>query len=489
LGLVHDICRRVLARLDHRLDHRRDDERGAVLIMVAIFMVMMLGFAALVIDLGNARQQRRQMKAAADAAAVAGVEEIATIGADFSGSPSQWTAIVNEVKAYALENFHVESSQWTGCADANALVYRPDPGNSCISADYASWPTSGPSIVNRLRVRIPQRSVETAFGAAVGRNNLDINAVSVAAVTRTEQRSDITTQEAGGPCALCVLGPGLALDGQNGDISVTGGNVVVNSDPPSGSAADLKSNGHIRVLDEHAKIGGPGAPGKFTGTGYSPAPELLPPVEDPLAHVPACGPTSECPLNVVSANTSTLNPGVYNSISGSHTLTPGIYVVKGDITLSGNDLLQGDGVMIYFACSNYPNPCSDLEEDDRDGARIKATGNGALRLTAPATGTYKGLMIFADRDNTAFSTFRGNGTNESGGTSGSSGTIYMKSGTLDLRGNGYSLSSLIVVDQVSMDGNPSGVTIVYDQGSNYEVTHPVTTTTYTYSYDASGLVQ
>ena len=127
-------------------------------------------------------------------------------------------------------------------------------------------------------MRIPQRSVETAFAAAVGRNSLDINAVSVAAVHANQATitTSPTQEAAGGPCALCVLGPGLALDGQNGDISVTGGNVVVNSDPPSGSAADLKSNGHIRVLDERAKIGGPGAPGKFTGSGYSPAPELAP---------------------------------------------------------------------------------------------------------------------------------------------------------------------------------------------------------------------
>ena len=88
-------------------------------------------------------------------------------------------------------------------------------------------------------------------------------------------------------------------------------------------------------------------------------------------------------------------------------------------------------------------------------------------------------MIFADRDNTAASTFRGNGTNESGGTSGSAGTIYMKSGTLDLRGNGYSLSSLIVVDQVSMDGNPSRSHGRVRPGAELQVTHPVTTTTYT----------
>ncbi|HEY8215519.1 MAG TPA: pilus assembly protein TadG-related protein [Acidimicrobiia bacterium] len=488
--MVHDLRRRVLTRTRDG----RADERGAILIMVAIFMVMMLAFAALVIDLGNARQQRRQMKAAADASAVAGVEEMASIGANFSGSPSQWTQVVNEVKAYARENFQVASDDWPGCTDPDALSYRPDAGNGCISADYGSWPTPAPgetSKVNRLRVRIPQRAVQTAFAGAIDRDGLVINAVSIAAVTRT--KSSTTTEHtetvAGAPCALCVLGPGLSFDGQNGDLSVTGGDAIVNSDPPSGDAAALLSNGHLRVLNG-AQIGGPGAPGKFSGSGYSPSPITLDPVEDPLADVPQCGTGSTCPTNSATDSGSTLNPGIYTRIRGSHTLNPGIYVLKGDIELSGNDLLRGNGVMLYFACSNYPNPCSALPAGSRNGARIKATGNGAVLLSPPTTGTYQGLTIFADRDNTSLTTIRGNGTNESGGTSGSSGTIYIKGGILDLRGNGYTLSSLVVVGFVALNGNPAGVTIWYNQDVNYHVTHTVTTVTSTdaYSYDASGLI-
>lgn len=489
--MVHDVHRRLLARIRDR----RADERGAILVMVTIFMVMMLAFAALVIDIGNAKQQRRQMKAAADAAAVAGVEEVASIGGSFTGTATQWTKVVDEVKNYARENFDVASAEWSGCTDSGALVYRPDPGNSCISADYSSWPTPGTetSTVNRLRVRIPQEDVQTAFAAVIDRNGLQINAVSVAAVTRTRSstHSEHSEEVAGAPCALCVLNNGLALDGQNGDVSVTGGDTIVNSNPSSGYAAQLMSNGHLRELNG-GHIGGPGAPGKWSGSGFSPPPTLLGPVDDPLAAVPACGTGSSCPTDVVSnANPSTLNPGIYSSIKGSHTLNPGIYVLKGDISLSGNDLLKGTGVMLYFACSNYPNPCSALPAGSRTGAGIKATGNGAVQLSAPTSGPYKGLTIFVDRDNTSTLTVRGNGTNEAGGTSGTSGTIYVRNGTLDLRGNGYTLSSLVVVGFLSMNGNPSGVTIYYNQNVNYTVTHTVTTVTSedAFSYDASGLVQ
>ena len=70
------------------------------------------------------------------------------------------------------------------------------------------------------------------------------------------------------------------------------------------------------------------------------------------------------------------------------------------------------------------------------------------------------------------------------------GTFYMKTGTLDLRGNGYTLASEIVVGFVSMNGNPSGITIAYDLNRNVPLTHDEshTTTTQAMSYDAGGLV-
>ncbi len=167
-------------------------------------------------------------------------------------------------------------------------------------------------------------------------------------------------------------------------------------------------------------------------------------------------------------------------------------MITGGITLNGNDLIQGDGVMIYFACSNYPAPCT----AGQTGAGIKATGNGALRITgirqSDCTTTanlcpYVGMMSFADRNNYATQTWRGNGTNENGSASSSSGTIYTKAGEMDLRGNGYQMASQIVVDRFTMKGNPSTVTLSYDQSKNYTETHPVTTTTYNGTPDNNGL--
>ncbi len=483
-----------------RARRAHDDERGIVLVMTVITLTVLMAMAALVIDLGNARQQRRQAQVGADAAALAGADLIETLGAGFTGTPAQWASVVAQVKGYALQNHGITAAAWNGCSDSSALTYRPDSAssNSCISADFSAWPTPGASetsLTNRLRVRMPTLHVKTLFANSV--DELDVSATATAAITRTRTviTTSTTTQEAGGPCALCLLGPGLSLNGQNGDITVTGGNVVVNS--TSGTASSLGPNGHVTVIGG-SFIGGPNAPANFSGNGYSPLPTQHDPVADPLAAVPACGTGSTCPTNNASDGSkgSTLSPGIYTTISNSHTLNPGIYVIKNGITLNGNDIITGTGVMLYFACSNYPTPCT----TGQTGAGITATGNGALRLTAPTAAQcttqtsvcpYQGITIFSDRNNASTLTFRGNGSSESGGTSGSSGTFYLKSGTLDLRGNGYTLSSQIIAAKLDMNGNPSGVTIAYNQSLNAPETHSVTTTTTStaYSYDAGGLIE
>jgi hypothetical protein len=355
---------------------------------------------------------------------------------------------------------------------------------------------------------LPSTNDKSIYAKAVGSGDLTVGASSIVKVVFTVTAVTASTTTPGGPCALCILNPsGLTLDGQNGDVTITNGNVVVNS--TSGTAASLNPNGHVKITTTGGSIGGPGtcypsACSNFSGSGFSPAWSVQGPISDPLANVPQCGNGSPGTTNYCAGLTnksdgssgSTLSPGIYSSIKNSHTLSPGIYVLTGDITLNGNDVIQNDpsagGVMLYFACSNYPTPCSPGET----GAGIKATGNGAMKTTgitqAQCTANanlcpYVGMMSFADRNNTATQTWRGNGTNENGSNSGISGTIYMKSGTMDLRGNGFQMASQVVTGYFTMEGNPSTVTIAYDQSKNYSESVTTTTTTYNGVPDDNGL--
>jgi Flp pilus assembly protein TadG len=57
----------------HKLIQRRvGDDNGYILVIMAPAMVVLLGLTALVVDLGNGRQKRRQIQSTADAASHAG---------------------------------------------------------------------------------------------------------------------------------------------------------------------------------------------------------------------------------------------------------------------------------------------------------------------------------------------------------------------------------------------------------------------------------
>jgi Flp pilus assembly protein TadG len=506
------------------IGRRHRDERGVIAVMFAILLVVMLGIVALVVDLGNARQLRREAQASADAAALAGGEAIESAPSVQTSGTIPWSTVVSQIKTYAEANDNVPSDAWRGCSDPGSLAYHPDSfhGNNCISATSSSFPAPSASSVgdnvNYLRVTLPPSTVKSYFAKAVGNGDLTVGATATVKVVFTVTANQ--TLSAGGPCALCILnGTGKTLNGQNGDVTITGGDVIVNS--TSSPAAELKKNGNVKITTPNGHISGQGSCpdtgqcNNFSGSGFSPAWSFHPKIDDPLVDVPQCGngargegstkppSTNLCPTNPGSNGTSSgakLWPGIYSEISGSHHLNPGIYVITcgsgaknncDGITLSGNDLIEGDGVMLYFACPEYPLPCTTGEA----GAGVKTTGNGALRITGitqsqvdatPSLQEYLGMMTFADRANTAVQTWRGNGTNENGSASGISGTIYMLSGTMDLRGNGFQMASQIVTGFFTMEGNPSTVTIAYDLSKNYAETH-VGDTTYTGTPDNNGL--
>lgn len=73
---------------------RRDD--GAVAVIVAILLVVFIGFTALVVDVGYWYNVRRQLQAAADSAALAGCEQLKAKGTA--------TDAFAEATAYALKN-------------------------------------------------------------------------------------------------------------------------------------------------------------------------------------------------------------------------------------------------------------------------------------------------------------------------------------------------------------------------------------------------
>ena len=71
------------------------DDKGQALVLVAITLTVLLGFAALAIDYGYLSHQKRKLQNAADAAALAGVQEL---------SENKNDTVHEMAKEYAIEN-------------------------------------------------------------------------------------------------------------------------------------------------------------------------------------------------------------------------------------------------------------------------------------------------------------------------------------------------------------------------------------------------
>jgi len=132
----------------------RSDE-GAVAVIVAVSLVMLMTFAALAVDLGLWITAKRQLQSAADAAALAGCRELA------DGSDN--TVIWATVEDYARRNFSVP------VALVDSTIVAPDAGGlSDIGSDYV-----------KVTVRTVMPSI---FARVIGHNEGRVSAQSVARI-------------------------------------------------------------------------------------------------------------------------------------------------------------------------------------------------------------------------------------------------------------------------------------------------------------------
>ena len=415
-------------------------EGGAIAIIVAISLVMFMGLAALVVDLGHARDVRRQAQNAADASALAAGNELYLVRVT-----PRISQAVAAAQAYALANYGVSVAEWDSCTDPDKLAYVPMGSTPCISFDQQAKPLE-------VRVRIPGDEVQTVFGAALGFGD-----VVVAARAKARLAPGTTSI-----CGLCVIGH-EDHDLQNGDATVSGGDIHFNGDVSVSNNGLVATDGDITV---EGSASGP-------LVNYDPDPQVgAPAIEDPLAGLPL--PPDMSGL-MPRANPCTDGPGIYGArnLRGiTCNLAPGLYVISGpasgsgtiwDMAGSSDTHLNGTGVTLYFTCGTptVPAPCAPGEE----GATLDSSGNGTLGITGPTSGPLKGLAIAFDRNNASTVRLTGNGS------AGMTGTIYLASGKLQMNGNGCTTTynSLIVVDDLEMNGNPSCLVSSYSENQNVEL--------------------
>jgi hypothetical protein len=100
-------------------------------------------------------------------------------------------------------------------------------------------------------------------------------------------------------------------------------------------------------------------------------------------------------------------------------LAPGVYVIDGgDLSVGSYGSLQGSGVTFFLT----------------NNAGLSVAGTSDVQISAPTSGPYSGVVIFADPDNSSTLEYNINGNSDSY----INGAIYAPSGTVVINGSSTS---------------------------------------------------
>ncbi|MDB5073762.1 MAG: hypothetical protein JWM87_4873 [Candidatus Eremiobacteraeota bacterium] len=371
-----------------RKRHARSGERGQVLPLFALAMVVLFGAAALAVDAGYWRYQQRLAQSAADSAAVAGAGELAYPGAA-------------DVTAAAQSD-----------ATANGFT---DDGGTSVTVAVNNPPATGAYGGSAGAVEVVIRKKQPSFFNAVFGMTQWISARAVA-----------TLNTNGIYCVYALAGDIDLRGGGRGGISAPACGIITNQ--------DLVVTGQANV--DARTIGYAGS-----GPGGGSYPDAQPmksvPVTDPCQTIAGCAYLTDLTLNHPGVLHSgcqpypapnPLPPGEYCvALTGSITLSPGLFVLDQGMT-SGD--ITGDGVTIYNA----------------GAGGLRYNGNVNVILTAPSTGPTAGMVYYQPPSNTADFTKNG-----AAGTVSLTGGFYAPSCDFTFNGNLPSIT-LLVAKSIRMNG-------------------------------------
>ncbi|HEY6130143.1 MAG TPA: pilus assembly protein TadG-related protein [Candidatus Acidoferrum sp.] len=424
-------------------------QSGQALVSVAVAMVVLMGFVGLGVDMGMLRFQKRLQQSAADAAALAGAQNIG-FGDVQSGA----------VAAAAANGFTDNTGGAGACSDStntavgsitvticNGPQARTINGINVAGGPHVSDVTtpSGAIAPSASYVEAIVTVVQpTYFMKIFGVNSETVIARAVAT------NFSGATQGSNTGCLYTLAAPSTTgINGVNiqgsAELDAPGCGILDNGNyDPTGNSPNLIIN-----------TGSFAVSGKDTGSKKLPTctaspdhcPEYgAPASSDPLSTItPPCNPcTGGVPLNVTAGATVPCSGTcTYSSISisgnGTVNFSPGTYIIDGSggIGCTGTPSISGTGVTFYFT----------------NGASWNCTGTGVINLTAPTSGTYSDILFYQDPlDTTGMSL---------GGNTGSTynGIIYTPTAEVTFFGNakgGNGITAAVVVAAaVNFFGNPT----------------------------------
>jgi len=340
-------------------------EQGQAIVMLALAIVGMLGFAAIALDGGNIYTEQRRAQTAADNAAIA----------------AAYVQMFDSTKRY-------NNTALGEAAAANALLNGYVDGSGPTQLTFHRPPIDGPYKNNDRYVEvIITQTVQTALAHLVysgGAVKLTVRAVAhgdpiapvldgfaVAAMHTSCDQNDFTAR--GGTVSVVrdagVFVNGYCGSGQGDTLNMNGagaGIVTTNSIscPDMTNTTTCLITGEYPIQITSAQQSGttctntpPFALKDMSSCNFYPAPDLNNAAEetDPIddyVDVDALDTYCTKTATLMTVTTSATNqPGLYTTLSahGDVTLASGIYCISGDDDIMKNVAsLTGDGVMLYM---------------------------------------------------------------------------------------------------------------------------------------------
>jgi len=389
---------------------QHSSERGQVLVIIALAMFGLIGMTGLAIDGSRAYSDRRHAQNAADTAALAAaLAYVRTPG-------GSWTDVgYLRAASNGYDN--------NGVSNIVEVVYPPDE-----RSDYAGDP-------EYMQVVITSH-LDTLFGRLVG---IDKVTNTVQAVVKVDP--SVPTELYDGN-AVVGLSPhdckAIKYQG-NANTTVTGGGLFVNSDCPSAaffnnsSSASLSAPSLTVVGDEQHKDGALNV-GTITENAADRA-MSYPPNE-------YIKPNPDCDIDA-SVDGETMKSGNWSgTFPPAHVkyLESGFYCINsGDFKLNAGDYLEGHNVLIFVATG-----------------KVTWNGGATVKLYAPETEPYKGLLLYLPVTNNSPVVINGNSDSEF------EGTILAPASQITVNGTGDAGMIGQIIGYTVDLGGTSGINIHYD---------------------------
>lgn len=392
----------MIARMRNLVRDVRKDKSGNVLTLMGLSMIPMIGTLGLAVDVAQWISWKRDLRSAADSAAMAGGIELKD-----GGDAEEVDAVVRDVlgrnvqHSYTIET--VETPPSTGPFAGDASMVRVVLSTSSKLPFSSMFLSTAPTI----RVEsIAQASSEVAncmIALATSGNSLSVTGSSTIDMNcGLQANADFDATTSGSINAGALSAVGNVIEGNNisSDTRINRG-VAAETDPYAGLISDPN-----QVCSNTVSISGKG---------------------------------------------NTLTPGCYKGITVNSkagvTLSPGTYYIgEGGFKIAGQAQVVGTGVTLVFTNTGSPFDSSKIGTFD-------AMGTSNVRITAPDTGDYAGILMHQDsrtllsNNNRLFVTGDSNSQFE--------GTIYSPSNQVSFSGNSSMTTDClqIVAQYITFTGN------------------------------------